>query len=167
MSPRLRPLWPGARLAGRAVTVRTPAGEQEAVRRALDHAGRGDVVVVDAEAGVERALWGGRMSRLALERGLAGAVLDGAARDVAEIEELGFPVFAIAAVPTGPRREARGELGVPVVCGGITVEPGDVVYGDADGVVVVPSAGHEEIRSRALALAAAEVPGDPAGVGSA
>jgi RraA family protein len=148
MGARIRPLWPGARLAGPAFTVRTPPGQFAAVREAVDRAASGDVIVVDAGGEVECALWGDRMSRLAQSRGVAGFVVDGAVRDVAEIERLGFPVFGITSVPTSPGRETAGEVGVPIVCGGVEVRPGDVVYGDADGVVVVPQALHRAVVAR-------------------
>lgn len=147
---RIRAVWRGARLAGPAFTVRTPAGEHAAVREAAERAPAGSVLVVDGGGGaVECALWGGRMSRLARERGLAGAVLDGAVRDVDEIEQLRFPVFALAITPTPPGRERPGELEMAILCGGIPVEPGDLVYGDSDGVVVVPRREHAELLERA------------------
>jgi 4-hydroxy-4-methyl-2-oxoglutarate aldolase len=92
------------------------------------------------------------MSRIALERDLAGVVVDGAVRDVDEIEALGFPVFAVASVPTPPARQRPGEIGVVASCGGLQVGPGDVVNGDTDGVVVVPAGLHDEIVGRAQVL---------------
>ncbi len=148
MDARIRPVWRGARLAGRAFTVRVPPCEITSVLLAAEQAGPGDVIVVDGAGAVERALWGGKLSKLALERGIAGVVIDGAIRDVDEIEALGFPVFAAAVVPTPPQRDRAGEIGVTVTCGGLTVSPGDYVYGDADGVVVVPAGLHDEILGR-------------------
>ena len=148
MGARIRPVWPGARLAGPAFTVRTSAGEHPAVRRAADEVPPGSVIVVDGDGAVDRALWGDKMAKLALERGVAGLVVDGAVRDAEGIEALGFPVFAAGVTPTPPRREQPGELGVPVTCGGVTVRPGDIVYGDRDGVVVVPAELHDEMLGR-------------------
>jgi RraA family protein len=148
MDARIRSVWRGARLAGRAFTVRVPPGENPSVRPAIEQAEAGDVIVLDGAGALERALWGGNVSRLALERGLAGVVVDGAVRDVDEIEALGFPVYAAGIVPMPPRRKQPGELGVAVSCGGLTVRPGDYVYGDADGVVVVPAELHDEILGR-------------------
>jgi 4-hydroxy-4-methyl-2-oxoglutarate aldolase len=96
-------------------------------------------------------LWGDRMSQLALDHGLAGLVVDGAVRDVEGIEALGFPVFAAGAVPTPPGRELPGELGAPITCGGLAVRPGDYVYRDADGVVVVREELHAEVLERLAA----------------
>jgi 4-hydroxy-4-methyl-2-oxoglutarate aldolase len=148
MDARIRPVWRGARLAGPAFTVRVPPGENPSVRAAVEQAAPGEVIVVDGAGYEARALWGGNVSRLALERGVAGVVVDGAVRDVDETEELGFPVFAAGLVPMPPRREQVGEIGVAVSCGGLAVRPGDYVYGDADGVVVVPAELHDEILAR-------------------
>ena len=148
MDARIHAVWRGARLAGPAFTVRTPPGEFLAVRAAVDQAAAGVVLVVDGGAELGRALWGDNMSKLALERGIAGLVVDGAVRDRDGIEALAFPVFAAGVTPTPPRREQEGELDVPVGCGGLEVRPGDLVYGDADGVVVVPRERHDEVVAR-------------------
>jgi RraA family protein len=148
MDARIGPIWRGARLAGPAFTVRTPPGEFQAVREAAERAPAGAVLVVDGGAELRCALWGDKMSKLAFERGLAGLVVDGAVRDVDGIETLGFPVFAAGSVPTPPARDRSGELDVPVRCGGLDVRPGDWVYGDADGVVVVPREHHDAIVAR-------------------
>jgi RraA family protein len=125
--------------------VRVPPCENRSIRTVTEQAETGTVIVVDGAGATDRALWGGKMSKLALERGVAGVVVDGAVRDVDEIEALGFAVFAAAIAPMPPRREQTGEIGVPVTCGGLTVNPGDFVYGDADGVVVVPAALHDDV----------------------
>jgi 4-hydroxy-4-methyl-2-oxoglutarate aldolase len=138
MDVRIRAMWRGARVCGPAFTVQTPQGEHSAVKRALEHAAPGDVIVVDGGAFVGCALWGDRMSLQAQERGVAGVVIDGAVRDVAQVAELGFPLFAMTSVPTGPRTDLDGELGGAITCGGRRVEPGDLVVGDDDGVVVIP-----------------------------
>jgi 4-hydroxy-4-methyl-2-oxoglutarate aldolase len=148
MDARIRPVWHGARLAGPAFTVRTPPGEHLAVREAAERAPVGVVLVADGGGELGFALWGDKMSKLALERGLAGLVVDGAVRDVDGIEALGFPVFAAGVVPTPPGRDRPGELDVPVRCGGLEVRPGDCVYGDSDGVVVVPREHHDAIVAR-------------------
>jgi RraA family protein len=148
MDTRIRPVWRGARLAGPAFTVRVPPGENPSVRAAVEQAPAGAVIVVDGAGYEARAQWGGNVSELAAERGLAGVVVDGAVRDVDEIERLAFPVFAAAIVPTPPSRTGQGVIGAAVSCGGLTVRPGDRVYGDADGVVVVPAELHDEVLSR-------------------
>jgi 4-hydroxy-4-methyl-2-oxoglutarate aldolase len=158
MAGRIRPVWRGARLAGPALTVRTEPGEHPAVLRALEEAQAGVVIVVDGGCYLHRALWGGRLSSLASARGVAGVVIDGAVRDLAEIEELRFPVFAAGVVPTPPIREGGGggETGTSIVCGGIAVSPGDLVVGDEDGVVVVARDEVDELVTRARELDAVE-----------
>lgn len=157
LDARIRPLWPGARLVGPAFTVRTPPGEHYSVKQALLSAAPGDVIVVDGGGLTEAALWGDILTQVALARGLAGLVVDGAVRDAEEIERLGFPIFSAGVVPAGPRgREVRGELGVPITCGGLTVNPGDLVYGDRDGVAVIPQADHDAVLDRARARLLAE-----------
>jgi len=150
MDGRIKPVWRGARLAGPAFTVRTAPGEHRAVREATEQAPAGAVLVVDGGGAVDRALWGDKMSALALERGIAGLVVDGAVRDVEGIEALGFPVFAAAIVPTGPAgHDLPGDHELEITCGDRAVRPGDVVYADADGVVVVPAADHADVLRRA------------------
>lgn len=143
--PRVRRLWHGATLAGRAFTVWTPPGEHLSLRQALEQATEGEVIAVNCRGSLATAVWGGRMSRIALDRGIAGLVVDGAVRDVDEIEELGFPVFAAGVVPTPPGRELAGDFGVPIECAGRTIAPGDAIYGDGDGVVVVPAHIHDDV----------------------
>ncbi len=148
MDARIRAVWRGARVVGPAFTVRTPPGEHPAVKRALEQAAPGDVIVIDGGSCVERALWGDRMALRAQELGVAGVVIDGAVRDVAQVEELAFPLFAITSVPTAPRSDLDGELGGTITCGGRRVEPGDLVVGDDDGVVVVPRSVAAEVLRR-------------------
>ena len=148
MDGRIRPMWTGALLSGRAFTVRTPAGQHPAVKEAFELAGPGDVIVIDGAGFLERALWGDKLSLRAQERGIAGVVVDGAVRDVALIEALRFPVFAITSVPTGPQTDLAGEVGVAIDCGGRQVEPGDLVVADADGVVVIPAAAVDDVLGR-------------------
>ena len=153
LDARIRAVWRGARAAGPAFTAQTPPGEHLAVQRALEAAAPGDVIVIDGDAFVGRALWGDKMSLAAQQRGIAGLVVDGAVRDVAEIERLGFPVFAITSVPTGPLTDRDGVLGAAIMCGERRVGPGDLVVGDDDGVVVVPQAVAVDLMRR-LAQAA-------------
>jgi len=154
---RIKPIWPLATLAGPAYTVRVAPGEHHAVRAAALAAGAGEVLVIDGGGETEWALWGDILARVALERGVAGLVVDGAVRDAAEIEQLGFPVFAAAVTPSGPRgKELPGEHGVELTCGQVRVAPGDIVYGDRDGVVVIPRAEHEQVLAAAERRQAAE-----------
>ena len=148
--PRVRRLWKGATVAGRALTVLTPPGEHLSLVHALDQAQEGDVLVVDCKGSLATALWGSRLSRIALERGVVGLVVDGAVRDLDEMEEMGFPVFGVGVIPTKPGRKVPGEVGVPIECAGRVVTTGDAIYGDGDGVVAVPARIHDEVVAKAL-----------------
>ena len=125
-------------IVGPAFTVKVPAGDNLVAQMALDYAQSGDVIVIDGAGYADRALVGGMMLAYAEERGLAGFVVNGAVRDLDDIEASPLPVFALAATPLGPYREGPGEINVPVVCGGQVVMPGDILVGDSDGIVVIP-----------------------------
>src|SRR5690554_389930 len=125
-------------MVGRALTVRTRAGDNAVIHRALGLVQPGDVVVVDGGGDTTRALVGEIMAAIARSRGAAGLVLDGAIRDVGVIAADTFPMFAKAAIHRGPYKNGPGEIGVPVSVGGMVVRPGDIVVGDADGVVAMP-----------------------------
>ena len=148
MDARIRAMWRGSHVAGPAFTVETPPGEHTAVKRALEAAAPGDVIVIDGGSFLGRALWGDKMALLAQQRGIAGLVVDGAIRDVAQVEKLGFPVFAITSVPTAPLTNRDGGLGGAITCGNRRVEPGDLVVGDDDGVVIIPRAVAADLMRR-------------------
>ncbi|CAM5473793.1 dimethylmenaquinone methyltransferase [Streptomyces spiroverticillatus] len=156
----VRPLWAGMpRLAGPAFTVRCPAGDNLMLHAAIYRAEPGAVVVAEAGGDVEFALAGGNVCAVAQRRGVAGFVLDGVIRDLAEIREMGFPVVARGVVPIPGTKKVVAPHNEPVVCGGVTVRAGDVVVADEDGVVVVPADRQEEVLAdarRKLAKEAAE-----------
>jgi 4-hydroxy-4-methyl-2-oxoglutarate aldolase len=129
----------GTHMAGPAHTVMTGTGDSSSIHRSLMDAQPGSVIVIDAQSGISRAVWGNVLTIAAMARGVVGAVIDGAIRDLDEITSLGFPVFARATCPAGPHKGFRGSHGVPIQCGGVVVNPGDIVVGDADGVTVVPA----------------------------
>lgn len=128
----------GDRLVGPAHTVLTATGDSSSIHRALAVAPPGSVLVVDAQGGIARAVWGNVLTVAAMERGVIGAVVDGAVRDIDEIAALDFTLFGRATCPAGPHKGFRGIEGAPVQCGGVVVSRGDIVVGDADGVAVVP-----------------------------
>jgi 3-hexulose-6-phosphate synthase / 6-phospho-3-hexuloisomerase len=140
---------PTVRVAGPAVTVVTRDGDWAKPVEAIDRAGPGDVIVVDAGGG-PTAIWGELASWSAHGRGIAAVVIDGAARDVDAILELGFPLFSRTVSPDAGEPKGHGEIGVEVVVGGQRVRPGDWVVGDLSGVVVVPRERAAEIANRAL-----------------
>jgi regulator of RNase E activity RraA len=135
----VRPMWAGARLAGRAVTARPHGTDLSAVFAAIAVAEPGDVLVVEGPGAPAVAFWGENASLAARARGAVGVVLDAPCRDVAAHPRLAFPVFARGATPRGGVFGERGDLQVPVAVGGLVVHPGDAVVGDENGVVVVPA----------------------------
>lgn len=137
MDAGIKPISPGTRLLGQARTVLS-RGDNSAAVAALRLNRPGEVMVIDAGADTTNATWGGVMTAQAIKRGLAGVVIDGSARDVGEIRDAGFPLFCRAAIPRGPGEPADRSIDAPIMAGGISVRPGDIVYGDDDGVVVIP-----------------------------
>lgn len=157
LNSAIKPVWDGARLAGRALTVWTRAGDNKTIHEAIPLVQRDDVIVVNGEADESRALIGELLGRRAQVAGAAGFVLDGAARDAKGLAELGIPVFARTVTPAGPYKFGPGRIGVPVAVGGVVVEPGDYIAGDADGVVVITPESIDEVLDAAEAKARKEV----------
>ena len=150
--PQLRPMYKGATLAGPAFTVKTAPGDNLLVHKALDLARRGDVVVVDAGGFPDHAIIGELMAAHARQRGIAGLVIWGAIRDSAELGAGSYPVFACAVTHRGPYKNGPGEINVPIAMGGMPVTPGDIVVGDADGLVAIPLDQAERILASAKAI---------------
>jgi regulator of RNase E activity RraA len=155
-SKGLLPYHRPAPLAGTAVTVRTRGGDNLAILRAYDYCRPGDVMVVDADGDLDNALVGGIMTFFAASIGLAGMVLDGAIRDVAEIRERPFPVYARGVTHRGPYKDGPGAINVPVSVGGMTVRPGDIVAGDQDGLVAFSTDEAPTVIEKALKQREAE-----------
>ncbi|MFE0388134.1 RraA family protein [Streptomyces bungoensis] len=152
----IRPLWqPVPRIAGPAFTVRCPPGDNLMLHAAIHRAGPGAVVVVES-GDLDHALAGGNVCAVAQRRGVAAFVADGLLRDLAEVRDIGFPVFARGVIPIPGGKKAAGPLNVPVHCGGVAVDAGDVVVADEEGVVVVPSARRDEVLAAARAKLAKE-----------
>lgn len=148
MESQIKPVFQEAFIAGSALTIKASPGDNLVLHRALSLAHEGDVLVVDADGYTEAGIWGELMSLTATEKGLSGVVVDGAVRDITEIEEIGFGVFSAAVSPKGSHKEVPGSINIPITCGGVHVSPGDIVVGDANGVVVVPSANAEQVIER-------------------
>jgi len=145
----LRPLFPGIRLVGRALTVRTYPGDWAKPVEAIDLAQPGDVLVIDA-GGVGPAIWGELATHSALQKGLAGVVIDGAIRDSGDIIKLQFPAFTRLVLPNAGEPRGFGEIGVPIRIGHTRVEAGDWLLGDDDGVTVLPQRLAVEYANRAM-----------------
>ena len=148
LSAELRTVWPGARLCGPAFTVQGAGGDNLALHHAVPQAPPGSILVADL-GGARFGHWGEVLTVAAQHRGLTGLLIDGGVRDAAELEELGFPVFSRNNSILGTRKDFRGVLGRPVKVGGVTVKTGDLIVGDVDGVVALPSADVPRILDRA------------------
>ena len=146
---QLRPMHREGKVAGPAYTVKTAAGDNLLVHKALDTARAGDVIVVDAGGYLDNAIIGELMMSRARQRGVAGIVIWGAIRDSAEIGAGTYPVFAAGVTHRGPYKNGPGEINVPITVAGMAVNPGDIIVGDADGLVAVP----QEMAERILASA--------------
>jgi 4-hydroxy-4-methyl-2-oxoglutarate aldolase len=162
MGEWIRPLYPGV-VVGRAHTmlmaeVQEPEEDTFALQiEEIDRLGKDDVMVVASNRSTKAALWGELLSTAARCRGARGAVIDGLARDLRQIEEMRFPVFAAGARPISSKgRCIAVNYGCKIECGGVNVEPGDMVFGDIDGVVVVPEAAAEEAVRRGMERANSE-----------
>ena len=124
-------------LLGTAITVKAAPNDNLMFHKAIDLAEPGDVIVVDGEASLAHSLCGDIMYSYAKKKGIAGFVVDGCIRDVDTLETLGFPVYARGVQPKGPYKNGPGEINLPISCGGVVINPGDIVCGDSDGVVFI------------------------------
>jgi RraA family protein len=154
--PRLRRLHRSGGLAGAALTVKTRPGDNLMVHKALGMAEPGDVIVVDGGGDLTNALVGELMMTYAMSRGIAGFVMNGAVRDLDVIAAGSFPVFAAGVTHRGPYKDGPGEINVPIAIDGMVINPGDLIVGDADGVLCIPYESVEEILAAASSKSAAE-----------
>ncbi len=137
LSGRIAPLAPSMRFAGPALTVEVRPGDNLMIHAAMALAQPGDVIVVDGKGDLTSALMGEIMCQQCVALGVTAVVIDGAVRDSEAIRELGFPMYAAGLNPNGPTKYVPGRVNHPVSVGGVTVNPGDLVVGDADGVTVI------------------------------
>ena len=153
MDGRIQALTPSMRVCGPAFTVDVRAGDNLMIHTAMAMAKPGDVLVIDGKADRLCALMGSIMLNACKVLQLGGVVLDASIRDTEELRELGFPVWSIGANPNGPTKFVPGRINWPISCGGVAVNPGDLIVGDADGVVVI----EREKAASLLPLAATKV----------
>ena len=154
---RLRPFGHVAgTMAGPALTVKTRPGDNLLVHKALDMAEEGDVIVVDAGGDLTNAIIGELMIYIAQEKSVAGMVINGAIRDVDDIRACGLPVYAAGETHRGPYKDGPGEVNVPIAIDGMVIHPGDLILGDADGLLCVPLDDAEAVLAATAAKQAAE-----------
>jgi 4-hydroxy-4-methyl-2-oxoglutarate aldolase len=155
----IKPLFANMRLCGRALPVRCPSGDNLWLHRAIYQASAGDVLVVDTSGGYEFGYWGEVMAVAAQARGIAGLVIDGGVRDSLQLNNMGFAVFAARVSIQGTIKDPSqpGSIGVDVRVGDVLVRKGDMVFGDADGVVILPAEEAERIVSQSLQRERAEL----------
>ncbi len=145
----IKPLYPGMKVCGPALTVAVSPGDNLMIHYAMTLAQPGDVLVVDAKGFTEAGPWGDIMTTAAIVRGIAGLVIDGCVRDAETIREMGFAVFARGTSMKGTTKTLPGDVNVPITCASVPVYPGDIVVGDDDGVVVIPVAAAATVLEQA------------------
>lgn len=156
VDPEIRPAWPGARLCGLAATVECPPGDNLMLHVAVASAARRVVIVANVSAYTRAGAWGEILTAAAQARGIAGLVIDGAVRDIDAIRQMGFPVFSRGLAIGSCTKERPGKVGMPIQFGGVTVRSGDMILGDADGLVVVEQERLNEVYETALSRRARE-----------
>lgn len=152
MTSDIKPMIDGIRLVGVAVTAKCLASDLTAVVKAIDVAQPGDIVVVDTHGSKDTAFFGENLCLSCKNRGVQAVVLDGATRDIEEIREMKFPLLCCGVVPNACSISGYGHVNVPIQCGGVEVNPGDVIFIDLNGVVVVHLGEVEEVLKRAAQI---------------
>lgn len=145
MDPGIRPASDGIEMAGTAITVKAAPGDNLIIHKAITMAEPGDVLVIDCDGYVGTGHVGELMCTSCKANDLAGLVIDGGYRDSREIAEMEFPVYGRGVNPQGPLKQDSGSVNVTVSCGGVSVDPGDIVVGDDDGLAVIPGDGAERV----------------------
>ena len=149
MSAEIKPIIEDVNIAGSAVTTQCIAGDNLMIHKAIYVAEPEDVIVVDARGHKDTAVWGNIMTKACKIRGIVAVVIDGSIRDIRENRDEEFPIFCKGVVPAGSQKSWGGNINVPIQCGGAHVDPGDIIVGDDDGVVVVPRNIAKEVLQKA------------------
>lgn len=150
MDYHIKPMVTTKKIVGQALTVKVPVGEGAIISKAIEQVKPGQVIVIAGQGNCKNACWGDHRSFCAQFQKAEGVVIDGAFRDIEGCEEVGFPIYARDITPGASNKSGAGEINVPISCGGVIVNPGDIIVGDRNGVCVISPSEVEKIITKAM-----------------